>query len=138
MVLSVVSRPSRERLIGRATDLRTCLMCVRGWVWKVGWRVVWEVMGWYGMSKMTFVRKVSKDLVGGCGCWRRWTRAEALFSTSHVHDYLGLCMSSGTCRGFAYATSRLIGFLSGKSGIAFWVHCIVTTPSGPFQIPILS
>lgn len=79
-----------------------------------------------------------EDEVGGCGCWRRWTRAEALFSTSHVHDYLGLCMSSGTCRGFAYATSRLIGFLSGKSGIAFWVHCIVTTPSGPFQIPILS
>jgi hypothetical protein len=27
--------------------------------------------GGTGMSKMTFVRKVSKDEVGGCGCWRR-------------------------------------------------------------------
>lgn len=87
MVLSVVSRPFRERLIGRATDLRTWLMCVRGWVWKVGWRVVWEVMGWYGMSKMTLVRKVSKtkSAVAGAGADGHVRR---LCSVLHLHPIM--------------------------------------------------
>ena len=39
-----------------------------------------------------------EDEVGGCGCWRRWTRAEALFSTSPTPDHVRLHMLSGTCR----------------------------------------
>ena len=65
------------------------------------------------------------DTCGGFVQYFTYTRS---CSFAHVIGYVpSIC----------YATSRLINILSGKSGFAFWVHCILTTPSGPFQIPIL-